>query len=59
MKNSDVIVKREQVHLRFTNEEMDFMFNWVLGMSEIVGLSHGEIFYAIAGIKDGDPTSWR
>ena len=59
MKQSDVIVKREQVHLRFQNEEMDFMFNWVLGMGEIVGLSHGEIFYAIAGIKDGDPAGWR
>jgi alpha-beta hydrolase superfamily lysophospholipase len=59
MKKSDVILKREQVHIRFKNEEMDFMFNWVLGMGEIVGLSHGEIFYAIAGIKDGDPTSWR
>jgi alpha-beta hydrolase superfamily lysophospholipase len=59
MKKSDVILKREQVHLRFKNEEMDYMFNWVLGFGEIVGLSHGEIFYAIAGIKDGDPAGWR
>jgi pimeloyl-ACP methyl ester carboxylesterase len=58
MKQSDVIVKREQVHIRFQNEEMDFMFNLVLGMGAIVGLSHGEIFYAIAGIKDGDPVGW-
>ena len=46
MKQSDVILKREQVHIRFKNEEMDFMFNWVLGFGEIIGLSHGEIFYA-------------
>lgn len=59
MKKSDVIVKREQFHIRFKNEDMDFMFNWVLGMGEIIGLSHGEIFYAIAGIKDGDPVGWR
>src|SRR5215471_17078929 len=59
MKQSDVILKREQVHIRFKNEEMDFMFNWVLGFGEIIGLSHGEIFYAIAGIKDGDPAGWR
>jgi pimeloyl-ACP methyl ester carboxylesterase len=59
MKQSDVIVKREQIHIRFTNEEMDYMFNWVLGFGEIVGLSHGEIFSAIAGIKDGDPVGWR
>ena len=59
MNKSDVIVKREQVHIRFQNEEMDFMFNWVLGYGEIIGLSHGEIFSAIAGIKDGDPDGWR
>src|SRR5215471_8064511 len=59
MNKSDDIVKREQVYLRFKNEEMDFMFNWVLGMGEIIGLSQGEIFYAIAGIKDGDPVGWR
>jgi hypothetical protein len=53
VKSSDVIVKREQVRLRFKDEEMDFMFNWVLGIGEIIGLSQGEMFYAIAGIKDG------
>jgi pimeloyl-ACP methyl ester carboxylesterase len=52
-------VKREQIHIRFKNEEMDFMFNWVLGFGEIVGLSHGEVFSAISGIKDGDPVGWR
>lgn len=59
MKNSDVIVKRQQVRIRFKNEDMDFMLNWVLGIGEIIGLSHGEIFYAIAGMKDGDPVGWR
>src|SRR5215467_9505302 len=54
-----ILITWEQVHLRFQNEEMDFMFNWVLGMGAIVGLSHGEIFYAIAGIKDGDAAGWR
>jgi len=59
MKNSDVILKRQQVRIRFWNEDMDFMLNWVLGIGEIIGLSHGEIFYTIAGMKDDDPVGWR
>jgi hypothetical protein len=59
MKNSDAILKRQRFPIRFKNEDMDFWLNWILGVGEIVGLSHGEIFYAIAELKDGDPVGWR
>jgi len=59
VKESDEIVKRQGTRIRFHNKDMDFMFNWVLGMGSIVGLSHGELFQLVDGMKDGDPGQWR
>ena len=53
------IIKRQSVHIRFKNEDMDFLFNYMLGYSSLSGLSHGEMFAIAAQIKDGDAGSWR
>jgi pimeloyl-ACP methyl ester carboxylesterase len=53
------IIKRQSVHTRFHNEDMDFLFNFMLGYSSLGGLSHGEMFAIAAQIKDGDAGSWR
>lgn len=59
MKKSEVILKRQSVRTRFKNADMDFVFTWVLGVGEIIGMAHGQIFAAASTIKDGDPVSWR
>ena len=59
VKDSDEIVKRQGTRIRFHNKDMDFMFNWFLGMGSIVGLSHGELFHLVDGMKDGDSGQWR
>jgi pimeloyl-ACP methyl ester carboxylesterase len=59
VKESDEIVKRQGTQIRFRNKDMDFMFNWFLGMGSIVGLSHGELFQLVDGMKDGDAVQWR
>src|SRR5450759_4554031 len=59
MDTSDVIMKRQSVRTRFKNVDMDFVFSWVLGVGEIIGMAHGEIFATAATIKDGDPVSSR
>src|SRR5512147_1936691 len=59
MKENEAILKRQKYSTRFKNEDMDFMFNWTVGVSQIIGMSPGQIFYAVHGIKDGDPVGWR
>ena len=38
---------------------MDFMLNWMIGVSQIIGMSPSQIFYAVHDIEDGDPSGWR
>ncbi len=59
MKESEVIVKRQNVNTRFKNSDMDFMFNWAVGVSNIIGMATSQLFYALHDIKDGDPKGWR
>ncbi len=59
MKENEVIVKRQTITTRFKNADMDFMFNWAVGISQIIGLSASQVFYALHDIKDGDPKGWR
>ncbi len=59
VKESDEIVKRQGTRIRFHNKDMDFMFNWFVGMGSIVGLSHGELFQLVDGMKDGNAGQWR
>jgi hypothetical protein len=59
MKKNEAIVKRQAARVRFDNKDMDFLFNWMIGAGSIVGLSHGELFGVVDGMRDGDPDEWR
>ncbi|MFT8890166.1 MAG: alpha/beta fold hydrolase [Ethanoligenens sp.] len=59
MKESEAILKRQKYNFRFKNEDMDFTFNWIIGISQILGMSAAQVLYAVHDIKDGDPTGWR
>ena len=53
------MLKRQKFRIHFKNEDMDFIFNWMLGYGSLTGLSHGELFYLANQIKDGSPDSWQ
>ncbi len=59
MKESEVILKRQKVNTKFKNGDMDFMLNWAIGVSQIIGMAPSQIFYAVDNMKDGDPVGWR
>ena len=59
MKEDEVILIRQKYNARFKNGDMDFMFNWAVGVAQIIGMSPSQIFYALHDIKDGDPKGWR
>jgi hypothetical protein len=59
MKENEAILKRQKYSTRFKNEDMDFMLNWAVGVSQIIGMSPSQVFYAVHGMKDGDPVGWR
>lgn len=52
------LVKRSRRRVRFKNEDMDFVFQWMLGYHTHGGASFGELFQAASRIRDGDPDSW-
>lgn len=59
MKKNDKILKRQSGKIFFKDEDTDFLFNWLLGVSEIFGLSHGELFYLAHQIgPDARPDKW-
>lgn len=53
------VLRRQSTRTKFKNSDMDFSLNLALGVSQIVGLSPGEVLAAISTVKDGDPRSWR
>jgi hypothetical protein len=59
MKNNEVILTRQKAKIRFKNGDMDFIFNWFLGVSQLIGLSPAQVFFAVNGIREGDPREWR
>jgi alpha-beta hydrolase superfamily lysophospholipase len=59
VKKNDVILARQKISTRFKNADMDFMFNWAIGVSQIVGMVASQLFYALQDVKDGDPKGWR
>ncbi|MBX3085173.1 MAG: alpha/beta hydrolase [Anaerolineae bacterium] len=59
MNENEAILQRQKFNTRFKNQDMDFMFNWAVGITQIIGMSAAQVFYAIHDIKDGDPTQWR
>lgn len=52
------VMRRQSTRTRFHNSDMDFALNWALGVSQIIGMSPGEVLAAVATVKDGDPGSW-
>ena len=59
MKKNEAILKRQKYSTRFKNDDMDFMLNWTIGVSQIIGMSPSQVFNAVQGIKDGNPEGWR
>lgn len=59
MKKDEAILKRQEHKIKFNNKDMDFCFNWMLGIGQIVGMSAGELFYIANGIRDDNPGDWR
>ena len=45
--------------LYFSSNDMDFVFQWLLGSVIHGGCSIGECFYAASLMTDGDPQSWE
>jgi hypothetical protein len=56
-KQKDVGV-RQKHHYYFKNGTMDFAAGWLLGYSQIGGLSAGEIYDCLNKIQDNKPDSW-
>src|SRR5699024_9054124 len=54
----DLILKRQKFNTRFKNEDMDFTFNWMIGISQVIGMSPSQVFNAVNDVKDGDPKGW-
>ena len=44
MDKNEVILKRQMYRTRFKNEDMDFMLNWMIGVSQIIGMSPSQVF---------------
>lgn len=53
------VLRRQSRRTKFKNSDMDFSLNLALGVSQVVGMSPGEVLAAVATVKDGDPRSWR
>lgn len=60
MQKKDVILKRQSNNIRFANGDMDFIFGWAIGVSQIIGMSPAQVFYAVRdiGTKDSDARGW-
>lgn len=60
MQKNEKILKRQSTKIFFDNDDTDFFFNWMLGVAELFGMSHGELFYLAHKIgRDGKPSKWR
>lgn len=59
MGGRDEVLRRQSRRTKFKNRDMDFSLNLALGVSQIVGMSPGEVLAVASSVKDGDPRSWR
>ena len=59
MEENVVILTRQKINTKFKNGDMDFMLNWAIGVSQIIGMAPSQVFYAVHNVKDGDPIGWR
>ena len=60
VKENDVILKRQSTQIFFKNGDTDFFFNWLLGIGEIFGFSHGELYYLAQRLGNSPkPDDWK
>ena len=50
--------ERSRTKVHFANEDMDYLFQVVLGYHTYGGASFGELFRTASKVEDGDPESW-
>jgi hypothetical protein len=50
--------ERSRTKVRFSNEDMDYLFQVVLGYHTHGGASFGELFRTASKVEDGEPESW-
>jgi pimeloyl-ACP methyl ester carboxylesterase len=50
--------ERSRTKVHFANEDMDYLFQVMLGYHTYGGASFGELFRTAAKVEDGDPESW-
>jgi pimeloyl-ACP methyl ester carboxylesterase len=50
--------ERSRTKVRFSNEDMDYLFQVVLGYHTHGGATFGELFQAASKVEDGEPESW-
>jgi pimeloyl-ACP methyl ester carboxylesterase len=50
--------ERSHTRVRFANEDMDYLFQVVLGYHTHGGASFGELFRTASKVEDGEPESW-
>jgi pimeloyl-ACP methyl ester carboxylesterase len=50
--------ERSRTRVRFSNEDMDYLLQVVLGYHTRGGASFGELFHAASKVEDGEPESW-
>lgn len=58
MKPEKDLGARQRHHYYFRNGTMDFYAGWLLGYSQVGGLSPGSLYDCLNRVKDGDPGSW-
>ncbi|MCE3201255.1 alpha/beta hydrolase family protein [Paenibacillus sonchi] len=58
MKKQKDVGLRQKHHYYFKNGTMDFAVGWLLGYSQIIGLSPGEIYDCLNKVQDNNPDSW-
>ena len=50
--------ERSRTKVRFSNEDMDYLFQVVLGYHTHGGATFGELFRTASKVEDGNPESW-
>jgi len=55
MKQEKDLGARQRHHYYFRNGTMDFHAGWLLGYSQVGGLSPGSVYDCLNRVRDGDP----
>ena len=58
MRSSDRIMARHRGSIQFSNRDMDFTFNYLLGQADLL-TGHGPLFATAQRIRGASPSAWR